>query len=1178
MLGWLRKRGSASAAPRVRRLRLDEDCDPLYWGQHKPVVIHDLGYNCDLCGEAIDAAATRYYCAQCDEDQVSFDLCEACHSQHDAGHALVALRPSHWRPLSAWPSVALGLRDRFLCYRERRLLAPDALSPSLASEWLTYADVYCAARSLATRLHALLPSATAATAVAIAAANSVRWCVADFALHFLGVVVAPIPASMTLEQTARALARSGSRLVFVDGDRAALLASDAWPDGVGWSVAEVVTMHGGRAEASELQSALAARGRRARVTPWETAAASVAVSGWLPVRSRGPSDLATILFTSGTTGGGEPRAVAVQELVLADEFRSPPPPFFSSCVQLAYLPLSYSAQRLLLLGVINDGGRAALFGGSGLALFDALRRVQPTFVQAPPRVWTSLREQCDAEAAAAERDTPEDRRAQARERVLRECERSFGPRLREISTGSAQVPEGLVEWMRACFRKATVTEGYGTTEAGSIARNGLLRGDVEVRLEDVPELGYSGGDRPFPRGLLWVRTRHVTLGYYGDRESTSEAFEGGFSCTGDILSQGCYVSPERLEVAFCKSSLISSAFVYGEGEFDQVVAAVVPREQELRRALEAAGVPLPASSAELCASGESEGLVLSQMRAIAQEQGFQPFEVPRAVLLDAAHWTAEDGLLTSSLKANRAALTRKYRDRLRALYHGHRAPQQPSPPTGAQTPTLSGGGTDPVAAPLPAASREEERMLEAVQDAAVESFGSRPDSDTPLRSIGFDSLSALKLVEKLRSRIRVRVNVAALYRPTATARSLAQEMCAAVSQSRASLAELLGPPAVDWELEGMLHPQISALLLAQRKGSRAEGVLITGATGLVGAHVLAEAVRAWPKRACRFFCLCRGDPARLREALGRRHVLLDDDRVVPVAGDVCELRLGLGDALWGRLADEVGVVLHCAAHVSAALPYSELRGPNVNGTMEVLRLAASGRPKRLVHVSSVSAFHPVEFASGSAPECGRLPLRLCEGLSGYGASKRVAEALVWEAVEACGMDGIVVRLGTVGGHSRTGSCGPGDLTSRFLMAVDALGTAPDAPGLALSMAPVDWVTRVLVGVALEGTSAEGAYHVVDPREHCATLEAAVQALRMAGRSVETVGEEQWRRSLAGTPLEPLAALFERRMPFDGTPEVALFDHQRTAELCTRCSIEFPAVSDQSYILQMIQFCREWGSE
>lgn len=75
------------------------------------------------------------------------------------------------------------------------------------------------------------------------------------------------------------------------------------------------------------------------------------------------------------------------------------------------------------------------------------------------------------------------------------------------------------------------------TEAGAVASNGKKRPDVQVKLKDVADMGYTSLDKPFSRGVLWVKTKEMSTGYFRDSENTGNNFDDdGFFNTGDVQS------------------------------------------------------------------------------------------------------------------------------------------------------------------------------------------------------------------------------------------------------------------------------------------------------------------------------------------------------------------------------------------------------------------------------------------------------------------------------------------------------------------------------------------------------------------------------------------------------------------------------------------------------------------
>jgi long-chain acyl-CoA synthetase len=87
--------------------------------------------------------------------------------------------------------------------------------------------------------------------------------------------------------------------------------------------------------------------------------------------------------------------------------------------------------------------------------------------------------------------------------------------------------------------------GYGLTETFaaallslpgdmSIGHCGPVVPSIEVRLKDVPEMGYTANDLPNPRGELLIRGNVVLKGYFKDEKKTADAFDGDWFRTGDI--------------------------------------------------------------------------------------------------------------------------------------------------------------------------------------------------------------------------------------------------------------------------------------------------------------------------------------------------------------------------------------------------------------------------------------------------------------------------------------------------------------------------------------------------------------------------------------------------------------------------------------------------------------------
>lgn len=192
----------------------------------------------------------------------------------------------------------------------------------------------------------------------------------------------------------------------------------------------------------------------------------------------------------------------------------------------------------------------------------------------------------------------------------------LGGRLVMVGCGSAPFSKNIANFLKIGLL-ADIREGYGMTENAACcttcwpndpSAGGTVGGPVpsaEVKLVDVPSLGYRVTDQPFPRGELLMRGGARFLGYYKDAEKTAEALdpesEGGWLRTGDIatldgqgrfrivdrvknimkLAQGEYVALEHVENAYAAVPLVAQLFVYGDGLQSYLVGVVVPDPVQL---------------------------------------------------------------------------------------------------------------------------------------------------------------------------------------------------------------------------------------------------------------------------------------------------------------------------------------------------------------------------------------------------------------------------------------------------------------------------------------------------------------------------------------------------------------------------------------------------------------------
>jgi len=390
--------------------------------------------------------------------------------------------------------------------------------------------------------------------------------------------------------------------------------------------------------------------------------------------------------------------------------------------------------------------------------------------------------------------------------------------------------------------------------------------------------------------------------------------------------------------------------------------------------------------------------------------------------------------------------------------------------------------------------------------------------ETTYGQLGGGSLQACLVLRHLNKSFSFRIHLRQFYRNTVSIRSLAdlilEERQQTANQSSSDLVKRtilprdifhnVGPPSIGHQSH----------------------VLLTGCTGFLGSHLLAEILSTGGTRVS---CIVRA--TNLNSAHNRiKAALLNWDlwdesftsRIDVYCGDVSKPFLGLSTDEYLYLARQVDTIYHSAAAVSFIAPFSELEDANVDGTIEILRFASTLTPKRLTYISTLAVF----FGAGNTlPRGLEIPVDKPQNdiLTGYAQSKWVTEQLVNEYARLGG-HALILRPGRLLGSTRNYKCPQDDFTIRLIASILEMGTAPKLDDIGVNnweidLTPVDFCARLVHRFSLSGET--GIRHVIN--KNTVQFETLVNSL---GGNIQRVPYREWLQLIdQSVHLQALSSLF-----------------------------------------------------
>ncbi|MFC4007705.1 AMP-dependent synthetase/ligase [Nonomuraea purpurea] len=505
--------------------------------------------------------------------------------------------------------------------------------------------------------------------VALMSRTRYEWTLVDYAIWSVGAVTVPIYETSSVEQVRWILSDSEAKAVFVEQDSHEETVREAAPD------LETVWRVDARPPAAEVTAADVDE-RRARVVS---------------------SDLATVVYTSGTTGRPKGCLITHDNLLFTalNVLRGPLEPLFGrkDPAALLFLPLAHIFARMIQVVLVEAGAIMAHTPNMKNVAPD-LQDFKPTFLLGVPRVFEKVYNGAEQKAisggkgkifaravdvavawsrAESSGGAPLGLRLQRAlfdRLVYSKLRAATGGRLSAAVCGGSALGERLGHFFKGVGIE--VFEGYGLTETSA---------PCSVNMPGANKIGTVG--KPLPgvtlrigdEGEILAKGRNVFPGYWKNDAGTAEVIDAdGWFHTGDlgeldsdgylritgrkkeilVTAAGKNVAPAPLEDALRAHPLISQAMVVGDGR--PFVAALITLDPEA----------LP--------SGESrtDPTVLAQIQEAVDRANLsvsRPEQIKKFTILD-GDITEESGHLTPTLKVKRGIVMKDFAKEIDELYGG----------------------------------------------------------------------------------------------------------------------------------------------------------------------------------------------------------------------------------------------------------------------------------------------------------------------------------------------------------------------------------------------------------------------------------------------------------------------------------------------------------------------------
>lgn len=362
-------------------------------------------------------------------------------------------------------------------------------------------------------------------------------------------------------------------------------------------------------------------------------------------------------------------------------------------------------------------------------------------------------------------------------------------------------------------------------------------------------------------------------------------------------------------------------------------------------------------------------------------------------------------------------------------------------------------------------------------------------------------------------------------------------------------------------------------------------ILLTGATGFLGAHLLNDLIQSFSSYV---YCLVRADD--MEQAWQRINSTFDkyelmrpsQERIIPVLGDLSQPNLGINQSEYNMLAQTIDLIIHNGAAVNHLYNYNLLRDTNVTSTIYIMRLALEHHIKPIHYVSTLSAVNQYLNESHNIVEdfidTQNIPAPPNDG---YSQTKWVSEQLLTQGLER-GLIINIYRPGWIMGNSISGAINAN--TNHLLMLLKGCIQLQHAPDwdIELDILPVDSVSSFISDIVLDHTKQQNTvFNLINP--HKLLWRSLIEHLNLRGYFIKLVEPLIWKQDHLATidvnnALYPLYPLYNSLSDDDwmkGLAAISRANSYNTNNLLELMGQQFPPVT-KDLLNQYVDYLEQLG--